>query len=303
METVQSGSINKASEKLNINHQHLGRILSSLEDEIGAKLLERNRIGVTLTSEGLEILELMNNIDILAHQLKYYFSIDSSLKIKSKTLKIYNFAMTNYLLQNKFVMNAQKIMPNLMIETYEAANEYIIESLLNNTVASLGTLCSFDDYPTLKLNVDILPDDLEVISEKLGKVVMLISANNPIHNKYDSISIESLCKKPLVFYTPYDITTNHFYKLLKIYGSPHIKYKTGNLQSFYELLKNTDCVAIGGVTTNIEAMYNPLFNKEEQFRIVPVRENIQFKIIRIVNKFLKKESATVLRDIINKYFL
>lgn len=301
LEVAQCGSINKASEKLNINHQHLGRILTSLENEIGAKLLERNRVGVTLTAEGLEVLELMKNIDIFTHQLKYYFK--SKPNAKETTLKIYNVAMTNNARQNKFMMNAQQLMPNLILDVSEASNEIILERLLMNDVPTLGSLCSFDDYPALNIKVERLPDELEVISESTGKISMLAAANNPIADKYDTITLKSLVSKPMVFYTPYDIENNHFYKLMKVYGRPQIKYKTANLQTFYDILRNTDCIAIGSDSGNLDAMFNPLFRKEEQLRMIPIRENIHFKIIRVVNEPLKKKNGTVLREIMDRHFL
>ena len=302
LEVVQSGSINKASERLNMNHQHLGRILTSLENEIGAKLLARDRTGVTLTAQGLEVIEIMKDIDILSTQLKYNFKIDPLLKTRKTTLKIYNFAMTNNAKQNKFMINAQKIIPKLTIDVSEASNEKIIEYLLMNKVATMGSLCSFDDFPALNLKIDTLPAELEIVCETVGKLAMLVSANNPISNKYDTIKMESLLAKPLVFYAPYNISDNHFYKIMNVYGTPFIKYKTANLQTFYEILKNTECVAIGSTTSNVDAMFNPLFRKEEQLRIVPIRENIQFKIIRVVNELLKKKNGTVLREIIDRHF-
>lgn len=302
LEVVQCGSINKASEKLNINHQHLGRILTSLENELGAKLLERNRVGVTLTQHGIEILDLLKEIDTLNHQLKYYFNMNPKVKIKASTLKMYNFAMTNNARQNKFMMKIQNIMPNLAIEVKEACNDEIIEALLMNDVATMGTLCSFEDFPGLNLKLDNLPSNVEVVSETMGKIAMLVSVNNPLSDKYDTISIESLIEKPIVFYCPYAIENNHFYKIMNVYGNPYIKYKTANLHTFYDLLRNTECVAIGSTTTNLDAMFNPLFRKEEQLRMIPVRENIQFKIIRVVNELLKKERETVLREVIDRYF-
>ncbi|MBO5139075.1 MAG: LysR family transcriptional regulator [Peptococcaceae bacterium] len=302
LETVQCGSINKASEKLNLNHQHLGRILTALEREIGAKLLERNRVGVTLTAEGLEVLNMMKDIDILSRQLKYNFKTNPKMKNSGATFEMYSFAMTNFSRFNKFMMDAQKIMPKLTIELHELPNERIMEKMIVSDKASFGTLCSFEDYPSLGLSVENIPTELEVISESSAKLVMLASANNPILNQYESISIESLLGKPLVIYTPYNIEENHFYRIMKQYGYPYIKYKTANLQSFYDIIRNTECVALGGMANNLDALYNPLFRREEQLRMIPIRENIQFKIIRVVNGILRSENRTVLREVVNKHF-
>lgn len=302
LEVVHYGSINKASEKLHMNHQHLGRVLTQLENEIGAKLLERNRTGVTLTPQGIEVIEIMKNIDILSNQLKYNFKIDPKMKSIRSTLKIYNFARTNHARQNKFVMNTQKLLPQITIDISEAPNEKIIEYLYMNETPSVGSLCSFEDFPSLNLKIENLPSEIEIISEGSGKLTMLVSKNNPISDKYDTITIESLIAKPLVFYSPYNIEDHHFYKIIKQYGTPQIKYITSNLQTFYEILRNTDCVAIGSFSDNLDNMLNPLFRKEEQLVSVPVRENISFKIINVVNEQLKKKNGTILRNVIDQYF-
>jgi len=46
-------SFTKAAEQLNITQPTLSRQLAALEDELGAKLFDRNGHSVTLTQEGL----------------------------------------------------------------------------------------------------------------------------------------------------------------------------------------------------------------------------------------------------------
>ena len=49
VEVVDSGSINKASEKLFVSQPSLSRSIQSLEEEMGKELIIRSNHGVTLT--------------------------------------------------------------------------------------------------------------------------------------------------------------------------------------------------------------------------------------------------------------
>ena len=50
------GSINKAAQALYISQPYLGKIMHDLEENLGARLFNRSRSGVTLTPEGMEFL-------------------------------------------------------------------------------------------------------------------------------------------------------------------------------------------------------------------------------------------------------
>lgn len=52
VEVVDSGSINKASEKLFVSQPSLSRSIQSLEEEMGKELIIRSNNGVTLTPTG-----------------------------------------------------------------------------------------------------------------------------------------------------------------------------------------------------------------------------------------------------------
>lgn len=50
------GSINKAAQALYISQPYLGKIMHDLEENLGVRLFNRSRSGVTLTPEGVEFL-------------------------------------------------------------------------------------------------------------------------------------------------------------------------------------------------------------------------------------------------------
>lgn len=269
-----------------------------MENEIGAKLLERNRVGVTLTVQGEEVLALIQEIDSLHTQLLRHFKTDSYFGDKAWHFNIYYFACSNYGPMNNLILKMQKNLPNVVTNLIEASNEEAIIQMMDEKNAAIAAIISFDDYPQLRIVEENLPEDFEILSDKTAKLVALCAANNPIYHKYASISMESLLHKPMIFYSPYKLEDNHFYRLAKLYGEPHIKYTATNLQSFYYFLKNGDCTAIGATTGNSEAMFNPLFSKEQQFHTIPIRDAIKIRIMRIINKRSLAYTNPLIRDLI-----
>ena len=56
LKTVELGSLTRAAEALGYTQSGMTYILNSLEDEFGLTLLKRDRAGVRLTSDGMELL-------------------------------------------------------------------------------------------------------------------------------------------------------------------------------------------------------------------------------------------------------
>ena len=62
IKTVQCGSINKAAEQLGYTHSGLTYLLNTMETELSISLLRRDRNGVQLTQEALNLLPYMENV-------------------------------------------------------------------------------------------------------------------------------------------------------------------------------------------------------------------------------------------------
>ena len=56
IKTVELGSFTKAAELLNYSQSGISRMISDLEAEWGVRLLERNRSGIRLTSDGMFVV-------------------------------------------------------------------------------------------------------------------------------------------------------------------------------------------------------------------------------------------------------
>ena len=62
IKTVEYGSFTKAAEILNYSQSGISRMINDLEKEWNVSLLERNRTGVKLTSDGMKILPIAQSV-------------------------------------------------------------------------------------------------------------------------------------------------------------------------------------------------------------------------------------------------
>ena len=62
LQTADLGSFTKASEMLGYTQSAISHIITSLEDELGVKLLLRDRFGVRLTQEGQQLLPAIRTV-------------------------------------------------------------------------------------------------------------------------------------------------------------------------------------------------------------------------------------------------
>lgn len=76
---VETGSLVKASEKLNVTQSTVTARLKSLEDELGQKLINRQKSGATLTASGERLRRYADTISDLWHQAHQEISLPDAM--------------------------------------------------------------------------------------------------------------------------------------------------------------------------------------------------------------------------------
>ena len=84
------GSINKAAQALYISQPYLGKIIHDLEQNLGVRLFNRSRSGVTLTPEGLDFLGHAKKI------LREMESIQYSRPVSGDAVQPLSVSMTRF---------------------------------------------------------------------------------------------------------------------------------------------------------------------------------------------------------------
>lgn len=204
---VEMGSFSKAAEAMGYSQSAMSQMISSLEDEMSIKLVNRFRTGTKLTLEGEE---LYPHIEKLIYQ---YCSVQEKVK-EIKGLE------TGTIRMGTLASISAHWLPNLLKEFQEQypGVEFVIHQ---------GDYTSI--YEWIKTGmVDfgfVNPDavsGIETIVLKEGAMLAILPENHPL-SKHDVIPLHLLATEPFIL-----LEEGHYYEPLEAFKSigvsPNIKY-------------------------------------------------------------------------------
>lgn len=135
---AQCGSINKAAKVLFTSQPALSAVVSSLERELGAPLIERSRSGITLTELGKNVVKDSEEI------LNYVSKWTDFANTKNKhsifgTVHIGTFNMAGDVILPKVIEKTINTYPNISVECCSIPHNNLIE-YINNDQLDIGVL-------------------------------------------------------------------------------------------------------------------------------------------------------------------
>ncbi len=182
IKTVEYGSFTKAAEVMNYTQSGISRMISDLEREWNLCLLERNRSGVKLTSDGMKVLPFAQSVcrefDRLASR------IDELNGLESGIIRIGTFSsVATHWLPN-VISRFQKDFPNidyeLLIGDYAEIAEWIREGRVD---------CGFLCQP--------VPSEFEFLPLAKDRLLAVIPDDHPLRD-CESFPLEALCESPFL---------------------------------------------------------------------------------------------------------
>lgn len=231
----------KASEKLNISQPPLSRQIKALEEEIGAKLFNRNNKKVVLTEAGKyfkeEVINQLQNLDSIVLKTR---------KISDNVSGVYRIAYISSTFSEtitKLVQYLMKKYPYLSIKLYEVSTAKQILALEQRKI-DLGILRA----PLVSTKID-------------SKLWFRDSYSLVFNNKFVKIEkIQELKKmkdEVFVFFNK-DYAPVYYNTLIEIcshYGfTPNIVHESNNINSIIQLVRNGLGVSI--VPSSLEKSHN-----------------------------------------------
>ena len=182
IKTVEYGSFTKAAEVLKYSQSGISRMINDLEQEWGIILLERNRSGVKLTSDGIKVLPYAKKLCADYEKLQMY--VDDIKGVQAGIIRIGTFSsVATHWLPN-IIKVFQKDYPNidyeLLLGDYSEIEEWI----------SVGRVdCGFLRLPTKA--------DFETIFLERDEMLAILPENHTLVN-CDKIPIEALAREPFM---------------------------------------------------------------------------------------------------------
>ncbi|GFZ91890.1 LysR family transcriptional regulator [Paenibacillus marchantiophytorum] len=179
---VEIGNLTKASETLNLSQSAVSHAISSLESELGFKLLMRGRFGVKLTDNGERILRHVHSLLQVHEHLKQEAAEIN--KLETGTLRIGSFSSVTTQWLPQIMMRFQQLHPSIELILAEGDYNTIEQWIVNGTV-DLG----FVSLPT--------SEALEVIPLRKDGMLCIVSNQHPLHAQ-KNIGLEQLSKEPFI---------------------------------------------------------------------------------------------------------
>ena len=186
---AELGSNSEAARRLGISQSSVSRTITALENEFGTKLLNRDTIPITLTSNGIVLVNFIDDGMSIKQRFKRYIEEQSM-----KQLKIgFSFPVSCSMFSNelsKFKQNE----PSIIMKTYSGDNIQIRDMVAKGEldVALLPDRMNFCDYRTTPLIENFewglvvpggvpLTDRHFVCPEEIGRLPLLIPVDMSSH--------------------------------------------------------------------------------------------------------------------------
>lgn len=182
IKTVEYGSFTKAAEILNYSQSGISRMINDLEREWKITLLERNRSGVKLTSDGMRVLPYAKSL--CDEYQKLQMQVDDIQGVQSGIIRIGTFSsVATHWLPN-IIKAFQKDYPGidyeLLLGDYTEIEEWI----------SMGRVdCGFLRLPT--------KPEFETILLERDKLLAILPENHPL-TKHEKVPLTALCDEPFM---------------------------------------------------------------------------------------------------------
>ena len=132
IKVARLGSINKAAQALYISQPYLGKIMHDLEENLGARLFNRSRSGVTLTPEGMEFLTHSEKIIDEMEQL-WFQKKKEQIKI-SDPLAVSMTRFSHIMESFSEIILRHRDQPSFSHRLYEGNSDEVIEDVVSGRV-------------------------------------------------------------------------------------------------------------------------------------------------------------------------
>lgn len=182
VKTVEYGSFTKAAERLNYSQSGISRMISDLEKEWKVVLLERNKGGVKLTSDGLKLFPYAKSL--IAEYEKLQMQVDELKGLQSGLIRIGTFSsVATHWLPNiikEFQKDYPQIDYELLLGDYTEIEEWILDGRVD---------CGFLRLPT--------HPELETIFLEQDRLMAVIPENHPLAD-CEKFPVTALCDEPFM---------------------------------------------------------------------------------------------------------
>ncbi|WP_222125827.1 LysR family transcriptional regulator [Paenibacillus sp. Y412MC10] len=164
MKVIELGSLSRAAEYCNYSQSAVSQIIISLENEFGIKLLNRSHAGVSVTSDGEELLPHIQKLSQSYKELTN--KVSELLGFESGLVRVGTFSSVSCHLLSPLLKDFKSEHPKIKFELIQGDYRQI-ENWISEGTVDFG----FVDLPTLK--------ELEVIPIMEDRMLAILPSDHP----------------------------------------------------------------------------------------------------------------------------
>lgn len=213
-------SIQKASKKLFISPQGLGKIIQNIEKEFHTTFFIRNKSGVFPTASGTlfyeQCIKTSHELQVLHRQIRQLESESHALRIgfASGTLQMFPL---------EILMRFMEEYPNIQLQWYESLNDHLIQQILDSELDYGFVVGKTENEHLVQTRWYVTP------------VVLLVYEGHPLYNE-TCISLDMLKNETLIIMNEHFHIYHDFTTACNVHGfTPKIIAKTLDGATLYEL--------------------------------------------------------------------
>ncbi len=182
LKVLECGTLSRAAEELGYSQSGLSRMINSMEEDLGIRIIERDRAGVRLTTEGEILIPYIRDIVSAQNNLNQAVADVNGLRMGLIRIGTFNSASAQWL--PGMIKEFTEKYPDVRFELIHGTDEY------TRNLAETGRVdLTFTDYPT---KADIQEEFL------ISDPIVAIFASDDPHASLESITLQELAELPYV---------------------------------------------------------------------------------------------------------
>lgn len=153
LKVAETGSFRKAADQLGYTQAGISYIISSMEDEIGLSLFIRDRAGVSLSQEGIQLLPYMKQLGAWEYQFQQ--AVDEIKDLERGTVRVQIFDSISIHWLPGIIRKFHHDFPGIRIELISEEDSVRAEQMVLNGEVDCGffltkVLSKIDSFPLLE---------------------------------------------------------------------------------------------------------------------------------------------------------
>ncbi|WML44827.1 LysR family transcriptional regulator [Neobacillus sp. PS3-40] len=218
LKIVETGSFTKAGEQIGLSQSAVSQAVASLESELGVKLLNRNRNGVTLTKIGERITNLAR--DLMVIKTKIINEAAGITGLETGTLRIGSISSMSAKLLPGMIGSFKKRFPGIEIILYEGSYEEV-RNWLKLSVVDVGVVTEENH-------------EFEFIPLLQDKMVVFLPENHPLSNQ-SHLHLKEIANESFIMPKECDRVLQAIFKEQGIY--PNIQFEVRDIATIIAMVQ------------------------------------------------------------------